>query len=91
MCNIPDFLKRSWTEEDKKRADEWRKYTRKVHEEYDQMFPDSTLYLSDGDPITSEEFYQMMEECIRKGQPMEELHPDYTINWADYDEDDIID
>lgn len=85
MCNIPDFLKRSWTEEDKKRADEWREYTRKVHEEYDQMFPDSTLYLSDGDPITSEEFYQMIEECIRKGQPMEELHPDYTINWDDYE------
>lgn len=91
MCNIPDFLKGGWTEEEKKKAHEWSEYTRKVSDEYDQMFPDSTLYFSDADPLTDEEFYQMVEECIREGQPMEELHPDYTINWADYDEDDIID
>ena len=90
MCNIPDFLKNR-TEEDKKRACELGEYTRKVGREYRQMFPVSTPYLGMGDPLTDKEFYQMMEECVRKGKPMEELHPDYTINWDDYDEGDFID
>ncbi len=91
MCDIPDFLKGGWTEEDKKRADEWWEYTQKVDEEYGQMFPDSTLYLGLDADISDEVFYQMMEECISKGKPMEELHPDYTINLDDYDEGDFID
>ncbi|MDE6994494.1 MAG: hypothetical protein K2P41_08730 [Lachnospiraceae bacterium] len=90
MCNIPDFLKNR-TEEDKKRADEWWEYTRKVSGEYKLMFPDSTPYLGVSDNTPIKDFYQMMEECIHKGQPMEELHPDYTINWDDYDEGDFID
>lgn len=90
MCNIPDFLKNR-TEEDKKRAHEWAEYTRKVDGEYDQMFPDSSPYLGDSDNTPMKDFYQMMEECIKQGKPMEELYPDYTINWDDYDEDDIID
>lgn len=94
MGNIPDFLAdflKNRTEEDKKRADEWAEHTRKVSEEYNQMFPDSTPYLGLDDNMPMKDFYQMKEECIRKGKPMEELYPDYTINWDDYDEDDIID
>ena len=55
------------------------------------MFPDSTPYLGVFDDTPDEEFYKMMEECISKGKPMEELHPDYTINLDDYDEGDFID
>ena len=94
MCNIPDFLAdflKNRTEADHQSPDEWREYTQKVDEKYNQMFPDSTLYLGVFDDTPMEDFYQMMEECIKQGKPMEELYPDYTINWDDYDEDDCID
>ena len=91
MCDIPDFLKGGWTEEEKEKAHEWREYIQNIRRKYDQMFPDSTPYLGVFDDTPDEEFYNMMEECISKGQPMEELHPDHTINWDDYDEGDFID
>ena len=91
MCDIPDFLTGGWTEKEKQEAHEWAEYTRKVGREYRRMFPGSTPYLGVFDDTPGEEFYQMMEECVRKGKPMEDLHPDYTINWDDYDKGDFID
>lgn len=90
MCSIPDFLKNR-TEEDKKRADEWWEYTRKINSEYNQKFPDSTPYLGVFDNMPVRQFYRMLEECIEKGKPMEELYPKYTISEDEYAEGDFID
>ncbi|MCM1192706.1 MAG: hypothetical protein NC389_09795 [Acetatifactor muris] len=91
MGSIPDFLKDNRTEEEKKRAREWLEYSDKIDAEYDQKFPDSTPYLGLSDNMSDDEFYRMLEECIEKGKPMEELYPDYTLSPDEFAEGEFID